>query len=412
MANAMKWQLAQINLARLSAPLESPALADFVAQLDQVNAVAEASPGFVWRLKDENNNATALRFFGDDMIVNLSIWDDVDTLKTFAYQTREHVAVLRRRSEWFLPMKQAHLAMWWIPHGTIPSLADAQRRLEAKTAKGATPYAFDFTQQFTAEQAQAPQWKVNTLLHWADNALILAQRVSEWCGHGPVLEEDIAMANVGLDLLGQARMLYSYAGVIEGCSRDEDQLAYFRDEGAFRNWSMCELPNALSGDAKHDDYAITLVRNCLFSAQALLRWTALANSSDAQVQAIANKAIKESQAHWRHASQWVIRLGDGTQESQQRMQAALERLWPYSNEWFTDAPDDALAAEHGFAPLPSSLRPAWLEMLQPVFKEATLTLPKDSAFVSTGKRGLHTEYFGFLLAEMQSVARAFPGATW
>jgi ring-1,2-phenylacetyl-CoA epoxidase subunit PaaC len=255
-------------------------------------------------------------------------------------------------------------------------------------------------------------WQVTTLLRLADNALVLAQRISEWCGHGPVLEEDIAMANISLDLLGQARLLLSHAGALEGRGRDEDALAYFRDAPDYLNWSFCELPNSAKWPAKYDDYAVTIVRNMLYTAYALALWRDLCNSSDDQLAAIAHKAVKESQAHWRHARDWTLRLGDGTAQSNARMQAALEYLWPYTNEWFTDDQADQAAASHAMAALPSTRREQWLITVEALLKEACLQRPADSAFQSQGKRGLHTEYLSYLLAEMQSVARAHPGVTW
>jgi ring-1,2-phenylacetyl-CoA epoxidase subunit PaaC len=207
-------------------------------------------------------------------------------------------------------------------------------------------------------------------------------------------------------------MLLSHAGALEGKGRDEDMLAYFRDAADYRNWSFCELPNSTRGQAKHDDYAVTIVRNVLFTAYALPLWRALGSSSDQQLAAIAQKAIKETQAHWRHARDWTLRLGDGTAESRARMQAALEYLWPYTNEWFDDDDADQQAAAHAMAPLPSSLRQEWLSTVDALLKEATLERPASSAFQSHGKRGQHTEHLSYLLAEMQSVARAHPGVTW
>ncbi len=255
-------------------------------------------------------------------------------------------------------------------------------------------------------------WHVTTLLRLADNSLVLAQRISEWCGHGPILEEDIAMANISLDLLGQARFLLSHAASLEGQGRDEDTLAYFRDAEDYYNWSFCELPNSTRGNLRHDDYAVTIARNLLYTAYALPLWQALGKSTDAQLAAIANKAIKETQAHWRHSRDWSLRLGDGTKESKARMQAALEYLWPYTNEWFADDDSDNAAAHAGVMPLPSSLREQWLANVLAVLEEADLQQPPANGFYSAGKRGQHTEYLSYLLAEMQSVARAHPGVTW
>jgi ring-1,2-phenylacetyl-CoA epoxidase subunit PaaC len=255
----------------------------------------------------------------------------------------------------------------------------------------------------------APAWHVETVLRLGDDALVLGQRVAQWCGHGPLLEEELAMANIGLDLLGQARLLLDHAGRLEGAGRDEDRLAYFRDEAAFRNHAICELPN---GRGPHDDYAVTIVRNLLCAARSIALWPALAASTDPTLAAIAAKAAKESIGHWRHAADWTVRFGDGTDESHTRAQRALARLWPYTHEfWLDDAIDEA-AVRAGVACLPSSLRADWEARIEPVLAEATLSRPTDSGFVSRGKQGRHTEHFGYLLAEMQSVARADPQARW
>lgn len=261
----------------------------------------------------------------------------------------------------------------------------------------------------TTCEAATPAWHLETLLRLADDALILGQRLSEWCGHGPVLEEELAMTNISLDLIGQARMLFTHAGQLEGAGRDEDQFAFFRDEPAFRNHAICELPN---GRAPHDDYAVTILRNLLCAARSVALWEALQSSSDPTLAAIAAKSIKEASAHLRHAADWTLRFGDGTEESHARAQRALERLWPYTNEFWLDDDTDRSAAGAGLAPLPSSLKPAWDARIDAILHEAGLQRPADSAFASTGKQGRHTEYLGFLLAEMQSVARAHPGARW
>ncbi len=261
----------------------------------------------------------------------------------------------------------------------------------------------------SVDRAIAPDWHVDTILRLGDDALVLAQRASEWAGHGPVLEEDLAMANIGLDLLGQARMLLSHAGMLEGAGRDEDALAYFRDSSAYRNHSISELPN---GQGRHDDYAVTIMRQYLHAERMVLLWDRLAGSSDEHLISIAAKAIKEAKGHLRHARQWVIRFGDGTEESHQRAQSALDLLWPYTNEYFHDDGTDKSAAAAGLIPLPSSLRESWLERVCATMREATLSLPETGDFLSTGKAGRHTEYLDYLLAEMQSVARAHPGAKW
>jgi ring-1,2-phenylacetyl-CoA epoxidase subunit PaaC len=247
------------------------------------------------------------------------------------------------------------------------------------------------------------------LLRLADNPLVLGQRLAEWCGHGPILEEDIALTNISLDLIGQARLLLTHAGEVEAKGRDEDALAYFRDEPDFRNWTLVELPN---GAGKHDDYAVTVARNLLFSAIQVPIWERLAMSSDAQLAAIAAKSVKESRAHLRHSREWIVRFGDGTEESHRRAQRALDWLWPYTNELWVADDIEREAAAAGIGVVVAELKPQWDATLEAVLAESTLRRPTDSAFVSTGKRGVHSEHFGFLLAEMQSLARAHPGASW
>lgn len=247
------------------------------------------------------------------------------------------------------------------------------------------------------------------VLRLGDSALILAQRLSQWCGHGPMLEEDIALTNVSLDLIGQARLLLSHAGTLEGQGRDEDALAFWRDEGQFRNWTLVELPN---GTGAHEDYAVTIVRNLMVSALWVPLWESIAGSSDAALAAIGAKSVKEARAHLRHASQWTVRLGDGTDVSHARAQAALEWLWPYANEWWHSDEVELAAGRLGIGPTLLSLRPTWNDTMDAVLAQATLTRPPETAFVSTGKTGRHSEHLGYLLAEMQSLARRHPGASW
>ena len=273
----------------------------------------------------------------------------------------------------------------------------------------------------TPADAAAP---AEFVLRWADNALIHSQRLGEWTGHGPVLEEDIALANIALDLLGQARMLLSHAGSLLQPARSEDDLAYFRDAPAFRNVTALELPNSGVHAARgaQGDYAFTIVRHALYAAYMLLIWDRLLASTDSTLGAIAAKAIKETRYHWRHASDWLIKLGDGTEESHQRMQRALDQFLPYTNEWFAfDALDLPHLASSGelladpevqLAALGKELRKAWESILAPVLAEATLTWPAPSALQTRGRFGLHGEHLSLLLAEMQSVARAHPGAQW
>lgn len=255
---------------------------------------------------------------------------------------------------------------------------------------------------------------IGYLLRLADNALVLSHRLAEWTGHGPVIEEDIAMTNIALDLLGQARLLYQHAGSLCDPPRSEDELAYFRDTAQFRNFTMLELPNSgvASAGAADGDYAFTIARNFLYSAWALLLWQTLAGSADAQLAAIAGKAVKETRYHLRHAGDWLERLGDGTEESHRRMQTALDTLLPYSNEWFAADELDRAALAAGVGADVERLREQWLAIARPAAEAATLRWPADSGFRSTGKQGLHSEHLDYLLNEMQSLARAHPGAVW
>jgi ring-1,2-phenylacetyl-CoA epoxidase subunit PaaC len=245
---------------------------------------------------------------------------------------------------------------------------------------------------------------VENCLRLGDTCLIWSQRLSEWSAHGPQLEEDIALSNIALDLLGQARYLLSHAGLLEGQGRDEDALAYWRESADYRNFSLAEIENG--------DYAQTMLRTFLLSTWFALRWQDLTQSSEPQLAAIAAKALKETSYHQRHSAAWVVRFGDGTEESRSRLEQALQRLWPYTAELFDDDAVDRELAASAVQHLPSSLQAAWLKQVEDVLTEATLSLPKSSAFLSEGKRGLHTEQLSFILAEMQSVTRAHPGAQW
>ncbi len=238
----------------------------------------------------------------------------------------------------------------------------------------------------------------------ADDALILGHRLSEWCGHGPMLEEDMALANIGLDLIGQARSLYQYAAAIRADGSDEDSLAYWRDAPGYRNLLLAEMPNG--------DFARTIIRIFLHAAFADPFWQATMRSADTQLAAIAAKSEKESAYHLRHSAEWVIRLGDGTEESHARAQAAVDYLWPYTGEMFeADASDRALI-EAGIGVDPESLRGAWTKTVSEVLAEATLSEPAASSMQSGGRSGRHSEHLGPLLAEMQVLQRTHPGATW
>jgi ring-1,2-phenylacetyl-CoA epoxidase subunit PaaC len=241
------------------------------------------------------------------------------------------------------------------------------------------------------------------VLGLGDDALVLAQRLCEWATHAPVIEEDVALMNVALDLLGQARSLLTYAGEIEGGGRSEDDLAYLRDEGEFRNCQLVELENG--------DFGATLARQLLFSAYQFELYTALSASSDRWLAAVAAKATKEVTYHRQHAATWVVRLGDGTEESHARMAAGLEAVWPYAGELF-EPTEFAELVSAGVACDPSGLRAPWLEYVESVLAVATLELPATSWAPSGGRRGRHTEGFGYLLAEMQHLHRSHPGATW
>jgi ring-1,2-phenylacetyl-CoA epoxidase subunit PaaC len=258
----------------------------------------------------------------------------------------------------------------------------------------------------TGSIAFAPTPQQAYLMRIGDTCLIHAQRLAEWSGHAPVLEEDIALTNLALDLVGQARALLTHVGQQSGF--DEDQLAFLRDERDFVNVTLVELPGRRAGQ----DFANATVRNFLLAAWMNVLWARLEASSDAEVAAIAGKAVKESRYHVAHAADWVVRLGDGSDESARRMRQAIDRLWPYTAELFeTDAVDTA-AAESGLGPLRVSLKPEWDAIVAPVLAEAGLAVPATGAFRSTGSRGVHSEHMGFLLAEMQTLQRSFPGGQW
>jgi ring-1,2-phenylacetyl-CoA epoxidase subunit PaaC len=256
--------------------------------------------------------------------------------------------------------------------------------------------------------AAAPQL-VEYLIGLGDDALVLSHRLAEWVTRAPQLEEDMALANISLDLLGQARTLLSYAGEVEGrdggTARSEDELAYLRSEREFRNVQLVEIPNG--------DFAVTIARQLIFSAYQFELYTALLGSADETLAALAAKAVKEVDYHRDHAAQWTLRLGDGTPESHQRMQAAAEAVWPYVEEIFeTGDIADQLAALPGIAVDPATLRPAWSQCVRQVLTEATLTEPQPNRRSRGGRHGYHTEHLGHLLAEMQSLHRAHPGVTW
>jgi ring-1,2-phenylacetyl-CoA epoxidase subunit PaaC len=236
------------------------------------------------------------------------------------------------------------------------------------------------------------------VLHLADNALVLGQRNAEWCGNGPVLEEDIALANMSLDLIGQARMLYQHAAVIKGDGATEDSLAYFRDAKDFRNFVLLELPHASASSER--DYAVTITRNFFYSALMLLLWEALLTSNDAQVAAIASKSLKEVRYHFRHSRDWLIRLGDGTPESHGRAQAAVNQLMPYTAEFWTSVAFHSTDS--------NALQATWDAWVNEALHEAGLQRPARGSALPQQ----HSEHLAPLLADMQSLARAHPGALW
>jgi ring-1,2-phenylacetyl-CoA epoxidase subunit PaaC len=270
------------------------------------------------------------------------------------------------------------------------------------------------TMSHTTPGSHGSREHVEYLLRLGDSALVLGQRLAEWCGHGPVLEEDIAMTNVALDLVGQARLLLTHAGKVEGSGRDEDQLAFLRDVPEFRNATLAELPSSgvVSAHATSGDYAVAIIRNLLFSAYHCELWRVLSASTDGELAAIAAKSLKEARYHLRHAADWTIRFGDGTDESHARAQAALDALWPYTHELFDTDPVEEAVARHGIGVESKSVRQGWLDTVAAVVAQATLRLPPDTPFRSTGKLGLHSEHLGYLLTEMQSLHRQHPGAAW
>lgn len=241
-------------------------------------------------------------------------------------------------------------------------------------------------------------------LRIGDTSLILGHRISEWCGHGPILEEDIALGNMSLDLVGQARGFLGYAAQLEGKGRTEDDLAYHRDARQFRNRMLVEQPNG--------DFGVTMVRSFLFSAFAFLYFRELAKSNDDTISGLAQKSLKEVTYHLRHTSDWLIRLGDGTEESNMRVQNALNDLWMYTEELFEMDDIDAQLIKERIAPDLSALRSEWMAIVDQVLAKARLVKPSSGYVAMGGIRGIHTEHLGYLLAEMQFLPRAYPGTSW
>jgi ring-1,2-phenylacetyl-CoA epoxidase subunit PaaC len=242
------------------------------------------------------------------------------------------------------------------------------------------------------------------LLRLGDDRLVLGHRLSEWCGHGPILEEDIALANISLDLIGEASLLLKLAASVEGQGRNEDTLAYLRDAIEFRNALMVELPKG--------DFGFTIVRQFLFSVYSLLQMDALQKSRNAELSGIAAKARKEARYHVRHSAQWVVTLGGGTEESNTRAQQALNELWRYTGELFVADDVDREVAASGDGVDPSALEPAWRSQVLPILERAGLRVPDAGYMQGGGRSGRHTEHLGHMLSEMQILARSHPGASW
>lgn len=240
--------------------------------------------------------------------------------------------------------------------------------------------------------------KINYLLHLADTTLMLSHRNSEWCGHGPILEQDIALTNISLDLLGQSRLFYQYAATLIG-NTDEDKLAYLRTEREYKNLLIAEQPNG--------DWGQTILRQYLYSQFQQLLFLQLQQHSDEQIAAIAAKSLKEINYHVRWSSEWVIRLGDGTEESKQRMLHAVDELWRYTGEMFETAEYETIANVDL-----SFLHQQWLEKVKLVFEEATLAIPEKTFMQKGGKTGAHTEHLGYILTDLQYMQRTYPGSEW
>lgn len=242
------------------------------------------------------------------------------------------------------------------------------------------------------------------LLWLGDTNLILGHRLSEWCGHGPILEEDIALTNIALDLLGEARYYYTYAGEIESKGRTEDDLAYLRDVMDYRNSLLVEQPNG--------DFAITMARQFLFTAFSYHLQQGLLSSTDERIRSVAEKAIKEVTYHLRHSSDWIKRLGDGTEESHRKIQDALNVLWMLTDDLFLTLPGDKLLIDEKIIPDMNFIRKNWEQTVTEVLTEATLKLPEDSFKMKGGREGKHSEHLGYILADMQFLQRTYPGAKW
>jgi ring-1,2-phenylacetyl-CoA epoxidase subunit PaaC len=242
------------------------------------------------------------------------------------------------------------------------------------------------------------------VLRLGDTSLVLGQRLGEWVGHAPTLEEDLGLANLALDLIGQARLLLTYAGEIEGRERDEDALAYLRDAPDFFNLALAEQPNG--------DFGATIVRQWLIDAWQLQIYSGLQESTDSRLAAIAAKALKETRYHYRFSSGWLVRLGDGTAESHERVQRAVDELWRFTSELFAPDEVDERMAAAGIAPPLGAQEARWSACVEEDLRAATLKRPSEQPYPWHGKRGVHTEHLGYVLAEMQHLQRTYPGARW
>ncbi|MBA2688065.1 MAG: phenylacetate-CoA oxygenase subunit PaaC [Gemmatimonadaceae bacterium] len=242
------------------------------------------------------------------------------------------------------------------------------------------------------------------LLRLGDDRIVLGHRLSEWCGHGPILEEDIATANIALDLVGQGTLFLKAAAEVQAAGRSADDLAFFREAVEYRNLQIVELPKG--------DFAFTMLRQFLFDTFSVHQLDALQKSTNPEITAISTKALKEARYHIRHSSQWVIRFGDGTEESHSRVQDALNELWRFTGEMFLNTELDEHLQSEGIAPLPGSLEAPWRTVVDDVFKNATLSVPENTFMMRGGREGKHTEHLGHMLSEMQIVARSHPGAEW
>lgn len=242
------------------------------------------------------------------------------------------------------------------------------------------------------------------VLRLGDDSLILGHRLSEWCGHGPILEEDIAMTNISLDLVGQATSLLGYAGELEGNGRDADALAFLRFDREYKNVLLVEQPNG--------DFGMTMLRQFFFDAYRKPLFEKLQHSTDQHLAAIAEKSLKETKYHLKHSSEWVIRLGDGTEESNARIQDSLNTLWRYTNELFFTDEVDAELVEKGIVPSLQEIQNEWNAIVSAVLNEATLTIPTNNWKQEGGRKGLHSEHLGYILAELQYMQRAYPNMQW